>query len=117
MAPISVAAAGTSLGASAYEAVLTGLTANTCNTITLTGVTAIADDAALIDDDNLQVRNLQGDSDNSGNTDIVDLSLTKSALFGPVIGEAETDAHTDGILDIVDLSVTKGNLFETVSCP
>lgn len=76
-------------------------------------------------DNDVHVRVVRGDADNSSLVNILDQSYVKARLFKSVTAELvpgepnlRADMRTDGIINILDQSDVKAQLFKgALSCP
>jgi hypothetical protein len=106
--------AGTAdLGGNSWEVTLTGLTPNTCTSVTVN---------AAIGAPVVYGLNVYGDVDAGGSVTIVDLSTIKSNVAGGTLGVVNgtnfaQDLDVSNTLNIIDMSQAKSNLTGFVTCP
>jgi hypothetical protein len=104
-------------GSSKYLVTLTGLTGNTCNKITVGGVTGFAGD------DDVWVLNKTGDANGDangvgGDINLLDLGTVKQDVFQDIdsVAKAKADVNADGDINLLDLGTVKQHVFEDGNC-
>lgn len=89
---------------------LSGLAKNTCLTV---------QDNGALGDNNVSVRLAEGNSDNVGGINILDLTAVKNALLQAINinNNHLKDVQPNGVINILDLTAVKNNLFAPSTCP
>jgi hypothetical protein len=92
--------------------------ANTCPTVTLSGLRGAGGGPATTGDNDVQVRAFEGEVTGDTAVNLLDLQVVKTNLFAAVgAGNFTSDVNADGAINLLDLQAIKGNLFQAAPCP